>query len=156
MLANQAPTTHGISADNELETLHDVTRIIGANRRFWIAADADWTDTLPPMAARALFRSRYQHVARVLIALAFLVALGAAQAHSYSHVVQDQAGAPNTTQSCDKCLSCAPLLAGAGDSQSVILLVRQDEQQIVRAANLPVSSVSRPSSFHSRAPPDLL
>jgi len=32
MLANQAPTTKGIPADYEIESLHDVTRIITANR----------------------------------------------------------------------------------------------------------------------------
>jgi 2-haloalkanoic acid dehalogenase type II len=34
MLVNQAPTTRGIPADYEIETLHDVTRILQANRKF--------------------------------------------------------------------------------------------------------------------------
>ena len=32
MLANQAESTRGIPADYEIETLHDVTKIVKANR----------------------------------------------------------------------------------------------------------------------------
>jgi len=105
---------------------------------------------------RALFRHRYRLIARVLLAMTLLIAQSGAEAHAYSHLVQSQPDAPATTQGCGECLSCAPLLTSIGGSQSVILLPRFDDQQLVSSPSIPVSCVSRPSSFQSRAPPDLL
>jgi hypothetical protein len=108
------------------------------------------------MAFGAPTRRRFQLIARVLVALAFVVSQGGAEAHAYSHLVKDRPGVPSTTQGCDECLSSAPLLAGAGSPQAVILLPASEGQPVARTTSDPVFSVSRPSSFRSRAPPSVL
>jgi hypothetical protein len=108
------------------------------------------------MTARTLPGRRYQWVARVLLALVFVVAQGGAEAHSYSHLVKERPGAPSTTQGCDERLSSAPLLAGAGNPQADMLLPASEGRPVAPATSVPVSSLSRPSSFQSRAPPSLL
>jgi hypothetical protein len=108
------------------------------------------------MAARAAVNRRCQLFVRMLFAMAFVIAQSGAEAHAYSHLVQEQPGTPSTTLGCDECLSCAPLLAGAGGLQAVVLLPPWDGHAVLNAPSVPVTGVSRPSSFQSRAPPILL
>jgi len=99
-----------------------------------------------------LTHHRLSVIARVL-SLALLIGQLGAEAHAYSHLVDDPHGLPDTAQSCRACLSFAPLLSAVGGSHSVLVL-----NQGVTGTCVPIAEVLIPHSpshraFQSRAPP---
>jgi hypothetical protein len=93
-------------------------------------------------------------IARVLMALALVVAQTSAQAHRYSHHPADQPSAP--TQLCGECLCFAPVLGTAPAPDHPFVLPRADVEPVLGSVRAPVLS-SRPfHAFRSRAPPALL
>ncbi len=100
--------------------------------------------------------NRLRMGARVVLALALLVARAGAEEHTYSHLATDTPSLPDTTQSCGDCLSFVPLLSAVGGSQHVLLVHRWDVGNVVSTQDVAVSCLSRPSPFQSRAPPVLL
>ncbi|MGH8308218.1 MAG: hypothetical protein ACRETX_00320 [Steroidobacteraceae bacterium] len=94
-------------------------------------------------------------IARVLLALALLVAQSAAQAHAHSHRFTDLAGAPST-QLCGECLCFAPLLTVAGGSHHVLLIPRGDAEPVTGADCVSNPPQRHYRTFQPRAPPPSL
>jgi hypothetical protein len=91
---------------------------------------------------------------RVLLVLALLIARGGAVTHAYAHLANDPTNLP--TQTCDECLSFAPLLSAVGSTSNAILIEHRDADSPVSLAAARIACVSRPAPFQSRAPPSLL
>jgi hypothetical protein len=104
---------------------------------------------------RILSRHRHRLIARVL-ALALLVAQLGAEAHAYSHLVTDQRGAPNSAQTCGKCLSFAPLTMAVGGAPYVVLTDRCEAERVVPIAISSIPNRSPYSAHRPRGPPQLL
>lgn len=101
-----------------------------------------------------LSNKRMQLAGRILLVVALLIARGGAVTHAYAHLANDPPSLP--AQTCDECLSFAPLLSAVGGSSNVILIEHRDADVPVVPAALPIACVSRPAAFQSRAPPSLL
>ena len=95
-----------------------------------------------------------QLAGRILLVLALLIARGGAVTHAYSHLASDPPVLP--AQTCDECLSFAPLLSVAGGSGEPLLIEHRTVDELVSFTALPVACFARPSAFQSRAPPTLL
>jgi hypothetical protein len=106
------------------------------------------------MRISAASRKRRQFAGRILLVLALLIARGGAVTHAYSHLANDPPSLP--TQTCDECLSFAPLLTVVGGSGGSVLIEHRPADELASFGALPVACVSRPSPFQSRAPPTLL
>jgi disulfide bond formation protein DsbB len=103
---------------------------------------------------KASARKPLRLAARLLLVFALLVARGGAITHAYAHLANDPPSVP--TQTCEQCLSFAPMQSLAGGSVEPILIEqRQSRADIVRVT-FSVACVSRPSPFQCRAPPVLL
>jgi disulfide bond formation protein DsbB len=99
-------------------------------------------------------RKRLQFAGRILLVLTLLIARGGAVTHAYAHLANDPPSLP--TQTCGECLSFAPLLTIVGASGEPPLIEHGKADDLAAFSALPVTCVSRPSPFQSRAPPTLL
>lgn len=111
------------------------------------------------MTKRLLRSQRRPLVAKLLLALALLVAQSVAQAHLYSHFASgteksDFSGTAG--QLCSECLASAPLLGAAGTPASPCIAFVADAVAVVVAAVAPSFAPSHYYAFRSRAPPELL
>ena len=91
-----------------------------------------------------------------MLALAILAAQFGAEAHAYSHLAKDPDSAPNSLQTCTKCLSFAPVTMAVGGTPYVVIV-----DHCVAEPALPVVTTSIPDrfsfpAFQPRAPPRLL
>ena len=96
-----------------------------------------------------------QLAGRIVLVLALLIARGGAVTHAYSHLASDPPALP-AQQTCDECLSFAPLLTVVGGSGEPLLIENHAVDELASFTAVPVACVSRPSPFQSRAPPALL
>lgn len=94
-------------------------------------------------------------MARVL-ALALLFAQFGAEAHAYSHLARDPHGAPNSLQSCTKCLSFAPVTMAVGGTPLAVLTDAIVAEPALPPATAPIPDSSAFPAFQPRAPPQLL
>jgi hypothetical protein len=90
-------------------------------------------------------------IARVLMALALVIAQTSAHAHRLSHDPADLRGAP--AQLCGECLCFAPVLGTATAPQGDYLLPRADVEPIATDASRQVPASRSFRAFNPRAPP---
>ena len=100
--------------------------------------------------------SRRLNLLARLLSLALLLGQLGAEAHAYSHLLNDADGLPSTTQNCRACLSNAPLLSAVGSSPAAFVVARLEGEAFVPSD--PVHAAQGPAlrAFQSRAPPAIL
>ncbi len=91
-----------------------------------------------------------------MLALALLVAQFGAEAHAYSHLAKDPLGAPNSLQSCTKCLSFAPVTMAVGGTPYLVLTERCIAEPALPAVTISILGRFPFPAFQPRAPPQLL
>lgn len=91
-----------------------------------------------------------------LLSLALLLGQLGAEAHAYSHLLDETDGLPSTTQNCRACLSGAPLLSAVGSSPTTFIVARCEAEAFVPLDPIVVARGPAHRAFQSRAPPALL
>jgi hypothetical protein len=110
------------------------------------------------MAIHLPTRARRRLVAELFLALALLLAQGAAQAHAYSHLRAGSKSSDFTAtggQICSECLSCASLLSAAGSPRAPLVSFVPGIAAPIAALTPTSAETSRHYAFRSRAPPAL-
>lgn len=91
-----------------------------------------------------------------LLSLALLLGQLGAEAHAYSHLLDDTDGLPSTTQNCRACLSNAPLLSAVGSSPFAFVVARLEGEAWYPSGSIADPQCPTHRAFNSRAPPALL
>ena len=91
-----------------------------------------------------------------LLSLALLLGQLGAEAHAYSHLLDDTDGLPSTTQNCRACLSGAPLLSAVGSSPTAFIVARCEAEAFLPFDSVVVALSPARRAFQSRAPPAFL
>lgn len=91
-----------------------------------------------------------------LLSLALLVGQLGAEAHAYSHLLDDTDGLPSTAQNCRACLSNAPLTNAVGSSPAPFIVARSEPETFLSLDPVIVAQGPAYRAFQPRAPPALL
>jgi len=95
-------------------------------------------------------------LAHALLALMLLIAQRGAEAHVFSHLVNDEPAPPGLTQGCGQCLSSVPLLGAAPFSECLLLAYRWEIELPVYVADIVIPDGLQFFAFQARAPPSRL
>ena len=120
-----------------------------------LPADSRWRILFGPSEVVILSNRRISLIAR-LLSLALLIGQLGAEAHAYSHLLDDTDGLPSTTQNCRACLSGAPLLSAVGSSPTAFVVARSETETFLPLEPALVAQGPAHRAFQSRAPPALL
>ena len=121
----------------------------------FLPAQSRWRILLGLPEVVVLSSRRLSLIAR-LLSLALLLGQLGAEAHAYSHLLDDADGLPSTTQNCRACLSGAPLLSAVGSSPTSFVVARCEADSFLPPDTVVVARGPAHRAFQSRAPPAIL